>query len=83
MPRTRRPREVDVLIEATNTIVSDHLKNELWRLKLATNESIGECPVCMEELLCRKCSLLQACGHFLCASCFIKMVETRCPVCRK
>lgn len=79
MPR----RQVQLLVEASNTIVSEYLKRELWRLKTIANESLGECPICQEEFNCVKCTLLQSCGHLVCATCWMKLAETRCPVCRK
>ena len=81
MPR-RRPREVELLLECHNQPVSDYLKKEVYRLKALAKEPLGECPVCQEELVCQKCTLLQACGHFVCATCYMRLVEHRCPVCR-
>ena len=84
MPRARRSQEVSVYFEVDNQPVSDHLRNEDWRLKSGCKESMGECPVCTDELLCKKCTLLLSCGHCVCASCWVKMVaDQRCPICRK
>ena len=44
--------------EVENLPVGDHLRNEVWRLKAALKESMGECPICTDELLCKKCTLL-------------------------
>ena len=81
MPR-RRPRDVELLVEASNVIVTDFLKREFWRLKQLAKEELGECPVCQDELSCAKCTLLQSCGHCICATCWMRLAEPRCPVCR-
>ena len=82
MPRHPQ-REVHLLFECDNQPVSEYLKKELWRLKLLANEDIGECPVCTEPLTCQKCTLLLSCGHLICVTCWMKLAEPKCPVCRR
>ena len=82
MPR-RSGRNVQLLIESTNAPVSDHLRDEYWRLKKAAKEEIDDCPVCLDACTCRKCMLLMSCGHSVCASCYLKMQDPRCAVCRQ
>jgi hypothetical protein len=72
-----------VYFEVENQPVGDHLRNEMWRLKTALKEPMGECPICTDELDCKKCTLLLLCGHCVCAGCWVKMSDQRCPICRK
>ena len=77
-------RRVKLAFEVNNQPVSDHLTNEFWRLKKLANEKLDPCPVCLEDCFgCRKCTLLLVCGHCLCASCYIKLAEKTCPICRR
>ena len=69
--------------EVENLPVGNHLRNEVWRLKAALKESMGECPICTDDLLCKRCTLLLSCGHCVCAGCWVKMTDQRCPICRK
>jgi len=58
MPRRREVINLCVETEPSVVPVADHLRNEIWRLKHALHEKLGECPVCTEELNCRRCTLL-------------------------
>ena len=81
MPRASR--DVKLLVETSNNPVTDHLRNEWFRMKQALKEDLGECPVCMEAFNCRKCTLLLSCGHCVCATCFLKLRSACCPICRQ
>ena len=84
MVNTMPRREVQLLFEVQNAPVSEHLKQEFWRLKQLVKEDLGECPVCTEALDCQKCTLLLSCSHLICAQCWMKLRNpVKCPVCRQ
>lgn len=57
----------------------DHLKNQMWDLLKETNKKI-ECPICLEEVVCKHCFTIQVCGHYGHLCCLMKCKT--CPVCR-
>lgn len=91
MPRGRRNNNDMEVIELNESsllndmfqrggnIVSDYLAHSYYDLMKETGKKI-ECPVCMEEICCKKCFTLLRCGHYCCLYEYIKM--NKCPVCR-
>lgn len=93
MPRRNRQLQIDsqpAFIELTedrlltdmferSNIVSDYLANQYYDLLKETKKEIT-CPVCMEEICCKKCFTLLRCGHYCCLYEYVKM--NKCPVCR-
>ena len=69
----------------TSKLVSDHLKNNYYDLLVKTKEENVniECPICFEDLLCcKRCFGLLCCGHIMHASCYMKIIDSKCPCCR-
>ena len=92
MPRRNRQMQLDnsSVIELTedrlltdlfqnSNIVSNYLSNQFYdMLKEAKKEVM--CPICMEEICCKKCFTLLRCGHYCCLYEYVKI--NKCPVCR-
>ena len=96
MPRRRNLLTEDELIATmpinlqdfnapvTNTrLADDYLKNNYYDL-LKKTEAKLECPVCIDDLMeCRRCfALLVPCGHAIHSSCFMRIINGKCPTCR-
>ena len=73
---------VDVVIP-TNRPVSTQLSKDYYRLKKIANEPLDPCSICLESVDCPRCFTLLPCGHYLCGSCYIRIIgEKKCPLCR-
>lgn len=85
MPRRNNNSRLVILdensIDFTEQIrpVKDFLKNTFYDLLKEKGEKI-ECPICMEEINCKKCFTLLSCGHYLHLDELLKCKS--CPVCR-
>ena len=69
----------------TSKLVSDHLKNNYFDLLVKTKEPTEkiECPICFEDLLCcKRCFGLLSCGHYMHTTCYMKIIDSKCPCCR-
>ena len=58
------------------------LEKELNALKI--QETIEECPICMDSL-CKTNVCVTKCGHKYCSTCFVRSVmkKNSCPMCRE
>ena len=72
-------RLINDLFNHNSNIVSDYLKNMFYDLLKETNKEI-KCPICLEDICCKKCFTLLKCGHYCCLYEYIKI--NKCPVCR-
>lgn len=87
MPRRNPPRGTGGTgggIECEcSPVVSDHLTKQHYEMCVELRKQV-ECPVCMDDLLrCKHCYLLLRCGHAMHVTCYVRMLNDRCPVCRQ
>ena len=72
---------IDVTVPA-NKPVSVALAKQFYKMAKQIEYKLENCPVCLDELCCSNCFTLLPCSHYLCAPCYMRLVEKRCPVCR-
>lgn len=95
MPRGRQPRQfreedISLIIQdieedltpRTNVPVSTALAKQFYAFAKKAKHKLEHCPICLDELCCPNCFTLLPCGHYLCAPCYLRMTNKRCPVCR-
>ena len=90
MPRTRRQQQEhmdwddlqDIIKqETTCRVCLDHLKDRYFEMAKKLGETF-ECPICTEEIDCKRCGCLLICGHLFHLSCYMKQNKYECAVCR-
>lgn len=65
--------------QPTKVIVADYLKNNYFDMATECNKTL-QCPVCLEDICCKKCMALLPCGHSYHLCCLIKL--DKCALCR-
>ena len=89
MPRRRNDNNTLIEIQedtllndlfSRSNIVSNYLAGNYYDLLKQTNKEIV-CPICMEEICCKKCFTLLRCGHYCCLYEYIRI--NKCPICRE
>jgi len=90
----RRPRNVEAEVEEIdfsalidvviprNKPVSTTLAKQFFSMAKQIEFKLECCPVCLDELCCVNCFTLLPCSHYLCAPCYLRLPEQKCPVCR-
>ena len=70
-----------LLVERTQLLVAPHLNDMFFQMGTQLNEKY-ECPICLELICCKHSFCLLTCGHYLHSSCYSRMIEPKCPICR-
>jgi hypothetical protein len=60
-------------------IVGEYLKNNYYDMAKENGKSL-DCPICMEDICCKKCFCLLPCGHAYHLSCLLPL--DKCALCR-
>lgn len=60
-------------------IVGEYLKNNYYDMAKENGKEL-ECPICMENICCKKCFCLLPCGHSYHLSCLLPL--DKCALCR-
>ena len=63
----------------TKFMVGEYLKNSYFEMAMECKKKL-ECPVCLEEICCKRCCSVLPCGHHYHLSCLIKL--DKCALCR-
>ena len=86
--RTRNQIELEALdfeIDISypkNLPVSTVLAKKFYEMAKQIEFKLEACPVCLDDLSCINCFTLLPCSHYLCAPCYLRLPEKKCPVCR-
>jgi len=73
LPQPIQPKPVKYM-------VSDFLKNNYFDMAQKLDIKL-ECPICLEDICCKRCFSLLPCGHHLHLNCLIRL--DKCPLCRE
>ena len=77
--------DLDMLIDVQypkNLPVSVTLAKQFFNMAKQIEHKLEHCPICLDELCCPNCFTLLPCSHYLCAPCYMRMTDKKCPVCR-
>ena len=75
---------IDVVpkVVPTNLPVSVILAKQYFKMAKQIEYKLEHCPICLDELNCPNCFTLLPCSHYLCAPCYMRMQDKKCPICR-
>jgi hypothetical protein len=65
--------------DANNVICKSFLRDFVYEAHLKNN-TLLECPVCLDKIDCKYCFCLLSCGHYAHSFCLHRV--NKCPICR-
>ena len=68
-----------ILQSPQKVMTAEYLKNNYFDMAKECNRKL-DCPICLEDICCRKCFAMLPCGHFYHLSCLINI--EKCALCR-